>query len=333
MGALIKFEISDMPDVLLVGKAIRHTRGEMAKGDNPIPAFWSRCFADGTFPALEAQGDFVYNHGYAGVMTDWDSAYNGFCYVVGMLMKPGADVPQGFVSYPLDATRIATGWIQGKDAADVGEKAYAYTEQAVYSNGYRCNQMKWCMELFTHPRYTTPDENGNIIMDYCLPVVQRDPAREPSVEDIMRLALPEDAVKPALDFAAFLRDAGFQMDYNPREYGEGKWSGALGGTIGDSIGYMYVGVNPDMPPWTIWLNTVAFVPDNSPQDEDLKALVWEHVSGCTRCHPDWANCGGGERVVLGRRFERLCHSPLAFCAPDAPTLERLQKLLLRIRQG
>lgn len=333
MGTLIKLEIDEIPEVMFVGKEIKHNRNAMAEGDNPIPAFWARCFQDGTFQALEAMHSHIYHYGYAGVMLDWDEKYNHFTYVVGMMMKPGADIPRGFVSHTINAAKVAIGWLQGKGASDVGANAYEHTERAVYENGYSCNHMKWCMELFTHPRYTTPDKNGNIIMDYYLPVVYRGEA-DPSVEEVMKLVLHEDALENALDFASFLRDSGFQMEYNPREYEEGKWTGAIGGIIGNSIGYMSVSTGTDCPaPWTIWLNEYDFDADDSPEDQELKELVWAHVSNCTRCHHNWAHCGGGERTVFGRRFERLCHSPMFFYAPDAHKLEKIKRLLLRIRKS
>lgn len=332
MGALIQFEIGEMPDILLVGKEIRHSMKAMANGNNPIPDFWARCFQDGTFSMLEASGSALYNGAYAGVMIDWDQGYNSFSYVVGMLMKIGADVPPGFVSHTLDATKVAIGWIQGKDASDVSSKAYEYTEQAVYAGGYRCSQMKWCMELFTHPRYTTPDENGNITLDFYIPVECRDATKE-SVESIMNLVLNGETLENALGFVAFLRDAEFQAEYNPREYGERKWTGAIGGVVGNSIGYLYVRAGTDFPdPWTIWLNAYEFDAGSSAEDAALKEFVWENVNHCSRCHPNWENCGGGERTVFGRKFERLCHSPMVFYTPDAHKLEKIEKLLLRIRQ-
>ncbi len=170
MGKLIKFEMSELPDVLLIGKEIRHSMEEQMKGNNPLPAFWDRCFGDGTFHVLEKQSDFIHDSAYVGVMIDWDKGDGNFSYVVGMLMKTGADVPQGFKSRKINATKVAIGWIQGKDTPDVCSKAHEYTEQALKAEGYECNKMKWCMELYNCPRFTTPDENGEIILDYYIPV-------------------------------------------------------------------------------------------------------------------------------------------------------------------
>jgi len=169
-GKLIEFKVSELPNVLLVGKELRHSMEEQMKGNNPLPYFWDSCFADETFSILEKQSEFVYNAAYVGVMIDWDKGDGKFSYIVGILMKPGADVPEGFVSRTIDATRVAIGLIQGKDAQDVCSKAHEVTEQALKADGYSNNGMKWCMELYNCPRFTTPDKNDEIVLDYYIPI-------------------------------------------------------------------------------------------------------------------------------------------------------------------
>lgn len=170
MGKLIDFKVAEIPEVLLIGKEIRYSIEEQMKGNNPLPAFWGRCFADDTFPALESQSDLIYDDSYVGVMLDWDKGDGEFTYIVGMLMKNGSDVPEGFVSRKIDTTRVAIGWIQGGDTQDVCSNAHELTEQALKAEGYSNNGMKWFMELYNCPRFTTPDENGQIILDYYIPI-------------------------------------------------------------------------------------------------------------------------------------------------------------------
>jgi len=42
--------------------------------------------------------------------------------------------------------------------------------QALTSLGYTNNDMTWCMELYNCPRFTEPDAQGNIILDYYIPI-------------------------------------------------------------------------------------------------------------------------------------------------------------------
>ena len=152
-----------------------------------------------------------------------------------------------------------------------------------------------------------------------------------SLENILKRVLSGDALKNVQDFVLFLQDNGFQMEYNPNEYTENKWTGAIGGTIGNSIGYMYINPGSSFPdPWTIWLNEYDFIDDDSAEAKELKDFLWENVNICSRCHEGWEKCGGGEKTVMGKKFESLCHSPMVFYAPDAQKLLMLEKLLLRI---
>ena len=155
-----------------------------------------------------------------------------------------------------------------------------------------------------------------------------------SPEETMNLILSGDTLKNAIDFVAFLRANEFQMEYNPDENAESKWTGAIGGIVGDSIGYMYVNSGTNFPdPWTIWLNEYDFYDNGSAEDDVLQNFLWENVNKCSRCNPNWENCGGGEKIVLGKKFENLCHSPMFFYTPDALKLEMLKKLMLKIKEN
>ncbi len=170
MSELIKFEVKRLPNIKLVGKELRYNMEAHMKGDNRIPAFWDKCFTDGTFSLLEKQTSFIYDSAYVGVMLDWDNGDGDFSYIVGMLMKDGVSVPDGYYYKDIEETDVAIGWIKGKNTADVCSSAHSLTEQAIKENGYKCDKMKWCMELYNCPRFTTPDENGDIILDYYIPI-------------------------------------------------------------------------------------------------------------------------------------------------------------------
>jgi len=161
-------------------------------------------------------------------------------------------------------------------------------------------------------------------------------AEQITLENVINHVLSGDALKNALDFADFLRTNEFHIDYNPDESdknNENKWTGAIGGVVGDSIGYLYINTGADYPdPWNIWLNEYDFDDDGSAGDNELKELVWGNVNNCAKCHPNWEKCGGGERMVFGKKFERLCHSPMYFYMPDADKLDMLKKLMLKLKE-
>ena len=170
MAELVRFEIISFPAMKLIGKEIRYSMAVHMQGDNRIPGFWDKCFNDGTFTWLEAQKDFIYDPAYVDVMLDWDKGDGEFSTIVGMLMKNGASVPDGCVTRDLPASKVAVGWVRGKDTMDCCAAAHQLTEQKLRADGYTNDKMTWCMELYNCPRFTTPDDNGDIILDYYIPL-------------------------------------------------------------------------------------------------------------------------------------------------------------------
>ena len=151
-------------------------------------------------------------------------------------------------------------------------------------------------------------------------------AEQKTIEEKISNVLTGDAQKNALDFTAFFRANELLLTAN--DDGEG-W--AVGGTVGNSIGYLWLKNDEDFPgPWTFWFNSCDFEDDGSVDDE-LKEAAWAHASPCGRCHAGWKDCGGGERTIFGKKFDSLCHSPLMFHNSDAKTLESAKKLILLLK--
>lgn len=165
MPKLVKLEVVELPSLLVVGKEL-HLPGNMDV--NPIPEFWQQCFAHGTFAVLEALDEYLVERDYVGWIGDWDGEY--FYYICGMLLKPGAPVPEGFVQRELPPTKVAVAWIQGPEE-EVIPYAHSITVQAAEQQGYSYDQgPNWSLELYNCPRYTEPNEQGEVILDYYLPV-------------------------------------------------------------------------------------------------------------------------------------------------------------------
>ncbi len=170
MAKLIKFEVVELPNLCVIGKELRYSMEAHMKGDNRIGPFWDKCFSENIFETLEKQSDFIFDSSYVGIMLDWDKGDGDFSYICGMLFKEGASVPEGYVMKEIEATKSALSWIQGKNEIDVCMSAHNLTEQAIKEKGLNSEAMSWCMELYNCPRFTTPDENGDIILDYYIPI-------------------------------------------------------------------------------------------------------------------------------------------------------------------
>ena len=155
----------------------------------------------------------------------------------------------------------------------------------------------------------------------------------PVLEDRMNSVLTGDALKNAQNFAAFLRKNDIWAEFNMDEYDNfNVWSGAVGGIVGNSIGYLLINGGENCPgPWTFWFNSSDFEGSDA-ADDDFKNAIWAFASPCGKCNPNWETCrGNGKRTILGKEFTEQCHSPLMFCNPDADTLNNMKKFLLYLK--
>lgn len=168
MAKLIKLETTQLPKVYVVGKEIRVKMSDIMGENNPLGGFWGKCMSDGTFNELAKQN--VYSNDYVGLMVDWDAGDGYFVYICGMLLKDDVTPGSEYTVRELGSTKIAVSWVQGTDTADVCMNAHNITAEALKEKGIDIETIGWCMEVYNHPRYTTPDANGEIILDYYVPI-------------------------------------------------------------------------------------------------------------------------------------------------------------------
>jgi len=168
---LIKFEIKELPDLRVIGKEIIIKMSEFQQ-HNPIPEFWGKCLNDNTFGYLEQElKDQMYSPDYVGYMQMLNA--DEFTNVCGILMKPDAPVPDGYVSYDVKAFTSGVSWIQGTEP-DIYIGEHTLTEPEIDKAGYKYDESKgFTIEAYNCPRYTQPDENGNRIIDYYVPMVKK----------------------------------------------------------------------------------------------------------------------------------------------------------------
>ena len=178
---VVKFETIEQPEILIVGKLARPNPNDVAAGKNTLPAFWDKCFADGTFTTLEALTDFIHDPAYVGYMDDlnFTPPDGDFDYICGMMMKPGTPVPEGFVARTVLPVKVAVAWVKGRDAVDIctnANNAHVLTMKAMAEHDMLPNEefkrRCWAMEVYNKERFTTPDAEGNIIVDFYVPVAE-----------------------------------------------------------------------------------------------------------------------------------------------------------------
>ncbi len=91
-----------------------------------------------------------------------------FEYYIGMLCPIDTSVPEGFEVIEFFNLDLGTCWIYGKEN-EVHDTSSC--KDKLLKSGYKIwkdlDGAVWSFENCLCPRYTTPDESGNIILDYC----------------------------------------------------------------------------------------------------------------------------------------------------------------------
>lgn len=148
------------------------------------------------------------------------------------------------------------------------------------------------------------------------------------IENVIKDVLKYDAQKNALDFVTYLRSIDIPIEDESENYWEIKYKN-------ECVCFMWISGSDDLPgPWTIWS---AQVPGtwatwgnckyvDFPIDEHIKEIAWRNVNVCGKCG-GCDNIGGLRKTVLGKEFDDLCNSTMAFTNPDIEALECAKKMV------
>jgi hypothetical protein len=148
----------------LVGK--RYTDSDRLGGS--FAHKWHEFFGNGWFDALEKAGGKP-EFDYLGMMR---FAGGAFEYWIGMMFAPGAAAPEGFDSVDVGGFDAAVFWIYGNPDSgelyglDLHNKCLAIMAE----RGWAPKDGGWCLERYNCPRFTSPDGNGNVILDYYIAI-------------------------------------------------------------------------------------------------------------------------------------------------------------------
>lgn len=165
MAEITKVYRQSMPKMKLVGR--RYTDADRVDGF--FAAKWGEWMQNGLFAPLQmnAAGEKPFEECDAPIGMSRVKEGEPFEYWIGVFMPLDASVPTGYESLIFDESDIAVCWVYGKEP-DVytccGMDAMA---QAGMTWKTDANGVRWCFERYAHPRYTTPDEKGNVTLDMC----------------------------------------------------------------------------------------------------------------------------------------------------------------------
>ncbi len=163
---IVKVYRESLPGVKLIGK--RYTNADH-DASGTFAGQWGQWFQSGWFDTLKKQCASIPNisDDYIGAIRM--SADNGFEYWIGILYAPGSEVPDGFESIEIAAGDIGVCWLYGNEKS--GElysmEASDMSMAALKKQGWNFSENGWFLERYNYPRFTDPDEKGNVILDIC----------------------------------------------------------------------------------------------------------------------------------------------------------------------
>jgi hypothetical protein len=168
MAEITKIYKQEMPAVRLIGMKY----GDEDRVDGGFGSQWGEWFEKGRFDKLEALNPtqfFEDSGAYIGLMR-WKKD-EPFQYWIGMFFPAGTDLPEGFAGVDFSASTIGVAWLYGKDGEVYAQEhvcAKALGEQGMsVASDVNDADAWWFFERYVCPRFTEPDEKGNITLDVC----------------------------------------------------------------------------------------------------------------------------------------------------------------------
>lgn len=133
-------------------------------------ANWEEWWANNWFARLEETPGLAFNdNGYMGAVHIVDGRPQ---YWIGMFFPAGTRVPEGFEYVDMEPLDYAVCYLYGsKDSGELySMDTHNMCLQELKAQGLRRKEDDWCVERYNCPRFTTPDESGNVILDYGISV-------------------------------------------------------------------------------------------------------------------------------------------------------------------
>jgi hypothetical protein len=170
---IIKCYKEHFPALRLIGR--RYTDDDRG-ADGSFSDRWSEWHQNGWFGLFESASkpSELVENGYLGLMT-FRTNHTDFAYWVGILFPAETPVPEGFDFLDLPENDVGMSWIYGSDANGeiYGQDPHSAAYQKLCDNGWGSlnenaggKSTLVFFERYNCPRMTTPDEKGNVILDY-----------------------------------------------------------------------------------------------------------------------------------------------------------------------
>lgn len=89
-------------------------------------------------------------------------------YWIGMFFSVEANIPDGFDYVDIESLEYAVFYLYDKEGSGdfYTMETHNMCLEELKTLGYKRKEDDWCFERYNCPRFTTPDEKGNVILDY-----------------------------------------------------------------------------------------------------------------------------------------------------------------------
>ena len=155
------------PSLRLIGK--RYSDSDRINGT--FGQKWAEWFQNGWFNTLEQLNPIPENgDAYLGIMRVVDGMVE---YWIGMFFSEEAQAPDGFECEDIPTFDTATCWLYGNESNGelYGLEVHNMVVSEASKHGFTQKNGGWCFERYNCPRFTSPDEKGNVILDYGITIV------------------------------------------------------------------------------------------------------------------------------------------------------------------
>ena len=151
---ILEVKRESFPAARLIGKKYEH-------GPN-----WGEWWQNDWFSVLEQKERLSMNgDAYIGAVHIVDGMPE---YWIGMFFPVDTEVPEGFEFVDMDALDYAVCYLYDKEGSGdfYSMETHNMCLEELKSLGLKRKEDDWCFERYNCPRFTTPDEAGNVILDY-----------------------------------------------------------------------------------------------------------------------------------------------------------------------
>lgn len=127
---------------------------------------WGEWWANDWFSILEKNQPLSINgDAYIGAVHIVDGMPE---YWIGMFFSVEANIPDGFDYVDIESLEYAVFYLYDKEGSGdfYTMETHNMCLEELKTLGYKRKEDDWCFERYNCPRFTTPDEKGNVILDY-----------------------------------------------------------------------------------------------------------------------------------------------------------------------